>query len=232
MKKVVTLIILLTFLSSYAQKSDKIKFDYTATFVVKSKKNGYDTLNISVGQNGKYLYSEIPSLGKSFLKQVFKGRAQDNMESSPKFLLNTSTGRVIVSIQTGVSNFYMDLNIKDFAPGSPFGKENMNLLSEQTDKKINVLGEDVYLYRIFPEANQDDILLVGLSKKTDFQTTKHIGGFFKFLLDQSKSNTEFSINIPDGLVIYVESKGEEKMRCINIDHTKKTVSFNFNFNVE
>ncbi|MEL6974571.1 MAG: hypothetical protein AAGL29_04160 [Bacteroidota bacterium] len=198
--------------------------DYTATYLVPKSK---DTVQISVGDNGKFLYSKSKLVAKSLksVTQRFQPKTQDE-NTEVGLMMNLETLFMLMQMNVGDNTVIGHVNL---APFMNRGKTidsttTKTLKATKTDRSIRMGLAEVPLYAVAPDHKPDDILYLGFDPgyPLDYNT------FFPSILSAAAGEI-MELDIPSGMVVYAETKtGEVLLELIHIEKNKRKASANLN----
>lgn len=202
--------------------------DYTATYFVPKSK---DTVQISVGDNGKYLYSNSKLVAKSLKRvtQRFQPKTQDE-DTKVKLMLNMETLFMLMQMKVGKN---VVIGHVDLGPFMNRGKtidstKTQTLKATKTDRSFRMGLAEVPLYAVAPDHKPDDILYLGFDPgyPLDYNT------FFPTMLSAAAGEV-MELDIPSGMLVYAETKtGEVLLELINIENNKRKASANLDLFAE
>ncbi|MEM6895162.1 MAG: hypothetical protein AAF554_15815 [Bacteroidota bacterium] len=198
--------------------------DYTATYLVPKS---HDTVQISVGDRGKFLYSKSKLVAKSLksVTQRFQPKTQDE-NTEVGLMMNLETLFMLMQMNVGDNTVIGHVNL---APFMNRGKtidstKTQTLKATKTDRSFRMGLAEVPLYAVAPDHKPDDILYLGFDPgyPLDYNT------FFPSILSAAAGEM-MQLDIPSGMVVYAETKtGEVLLELIHIENNKRKASANLN----
>lgn len=201
------------------------QLDYTATYLVPKSQ---DTVQISVGGNGKYLYSSSKLVAKSLKRvtQRFQPKTQDE-DTEVKLMLNLETLFMLMQMNVGDNVVIGHVNLEPFMSRGKTIDSTMTktLKATKTDRSFRMMGfTEVPLYAVAPEHKPDDILYLGFDPgyPLDYNT------FFPSMLSAA-SGEMMKLDVPSGMLVYAEDKtGEVLLELIQIESNEQKTTANLN----
>lgn len=200
------------------------RLDYTATYLVPKSQ---DTVQISVGDKGKFLYSKSKLVAKSLksVTQRFQPKTQDE-NTEVGLMMNLETLFMLMQMNVGDNTVIGHVNL---APFMNRGKtidstKTQTLKATKTDRSFRMGLAEVPLYAVAPDHKPDDILYLGFDPgyPLDYNT------FFPSILSAAAGEM-MQLDIPSGMVVYAETKtGEVLLELIHIENNKRKASANLN----
>ncbi|AKA35948.1 hypothetical protein [Flagellimonas lutaonensis] len=210
------------FISGIGAQEISFELDYTATYFIPKSQ---DTITVSVGQDGAFLYTDSDLLAKSFAKELVSFLpAVESASTEVKTLLNLQTNELLFHIRADKNTMVMNFDLLNFANPKSLEKSG-GLAHTQTDEKYLFKGKEYPIFKIHPRNDSSDALKIAFDKAFSFDYNKHMPDFLTLVLGE-----EMTINVPNGVILGAEDKhGNELIRLIDIKSEEKTGRVDLNF---
>ncbi|MDC6367773.1 MULTISPECIES: hypothetical protein [Flavobacteriaceae] len=211
---------------SASLSAQKIEFDldYTATYVLSKSK---DTVTVSIGNGGKYLYTDSRAITKKLSSSFSKlGLKENDPNSRIKLLINLINLDMLMYIKAESNVIAASVNLENFIPKESVRKETIELISESTQESIEVMGKDFPIVAIFPKSKPDQKIYAAFDDEYDLDYNQNFRQIFRSILGKA-----FDMEIPHGAIVYLRNK-EEILRLLHIENDRKKGAIDFSLTIE
>lgn len=221
-------IVLLLLFTSYLSFSQHFEFelDYKATYLI-PKSN--DTINIMVGENGKYLYTDSEKVAEG-LRSSFRrfGSLDSKLESSAQLLLNMSTNFMLMKMKMGENTVWGHVNLTTFmSRGAKNSSElKVRLVAKPTNEFVTVNNKEFRLYNVAPTNKPDDIVAMAFDESYNLD----YNAYFNKLISAAAGDV-IEVDIPNGVLVYAR-KEQELLRLITLKKEKRKGKLNLDLTFE
>ncbi|PRX53226.1 hypothetical protein [Flagellimonas meridianipacifica] len=226
-KRFLVLILLSLPLGSFSQDIN-FELDFSAVYWA-PKSN--DTIRISVGNNGRYIFTDSEEVAKSFGSITRRFQPAGGKENADlKLLFDLKTIFMLMEVKIGQNTVLANVDLNQFMKkGKSIDSATVRKMSATpTALKIENNGKKYKLYGVAPDNKPDDLIYMAFNEKypVDYDT------YFSKLMT-SATGELFSIDIPSGLLVHVEdSKGEIILELLSIKKKKQKGSANIQLKLE
>ena len=209
MKKLLTTILLLSFIYNYSQET-KVVIDYVVDYEILNNQGVVsDTIKIGYSKSGKFLWTDYPTLGIEFTKDILKNNDSVNGNPETNILYNTNSTDVIFSLNYNGNVVFFKIDLKSFIPSSDSFDENVSLISEKTENKANILGNEHNIYRIYPNTEPDESIFIVYDENIPIDNNSIFSEFIKIALSATNSSGSIDTNLNNGLILSVNDGSKE-----------------------
>lgn len=219
-------------LLSIAQ-SRTISLDYMVDYVVPTSRQAeVDTIKIGFAENGRFIFTNNKDLAKSFGKSIFKNKPELFNNADLGIMYDSQDGVIMMVFQSGKNEMFFRMDISNLIP-APMNVENeeFGLISENTNEKVEVNGRSGTIYSVFPTNNVNDTMDVAFDDSYSVDNNTLFGSIVKSILESMNEGDLTQLDLPDGLILKVMSKGVILLEAVQIDTTPKTLDINYSFKI-
>lgn len=229
MKKLVHLLLCLFFFFATSETvGQKINLDleYTITYLLPKTK---DTLNISIANQGKYLYTDSELLANLFKSQFVSTFGSLSNESGVNFILNLAEMEMLFSLNSEKTSILMNLNLLDFLPKKDSVPNKLTqLVANENGQTISLMNNEYPLFEMYPQSDSEDKLIFAFDKDYNIDYAQNFTDFFKYVLGDT-----ITFDIPNGIVVYIKDKNnQEIIKAIKIERETRKLSTDLNFYIK
>jgi hypothetical protein len=224
-KKAIFLVVFVLFGVTGFSQNFNFSLDYEVSYFL-PKSN--DTINIKVGNEGQYLYTDSKKVAESFKSSFrrFGSRDKDAMTTA-KLFIDMSTSFMLMQMTIDDNIIWGHVDLTTFMNrGRPIdAPEEMTLVKKATTEIVQVNGKEFRVYEIAPNNKPDDVLYAAFDDSYDLNYNKH----FEKLVSGAAGGM-FKIDIPNGVLVYArDKKGNEIIRLLEVKENplKGTVDLKF-----
>lgn len=189
-----------------------------------------DTIKVSVGSDGRYIYSDSKQISKAFgsLTKRFQP-AKGKEDAKLKLLFDLSTNFMLMHVTISKSVVAAHVEMSQF-----LGKNTIDSTVVRTLKatpilrKVNIKGKSYRLFAVAPEHEPDDVMYLAFDENYPVDYQKYFNGFMSMALGEF-----VEIDLPLGAPVYAEDKnGEIMLELISIEKDHKEGLLNLELNFE
>ena len=213
-----------------------ITIDYTVKYLIPKKGNSSATDTITVGfeKDGKYIWTNSKSLAKDLGRSILRRNNQLLEESELAIIYDTENASLMMCFKSGKNEFFMNFELSAIIPG-PMprdGEEEFELISENTKETISIAGRKATFYDVYPSHKEGEALSLAVDESTKVNNNLLFKKFFELMFASEDNSKMLGFNIPDGLIMKVENKGETMIEAHKVDTTQKTININYSFKIK
>lgn len=235
MRHLISLVFMLSIAANYAQEK-LITFDYTVEYVIPvERKSTSDTLVVCYDKEGKYIWTNSKGLAKELGRSVFRRNKKLLENSSVGILYSAESSELTMYFESGKNRLFFNFELEALLPQSKRYNDNedkeFELISENTNKTIEILDRHATLYEIYPSNQDSEIVEVAFDESIAINNNAFLRKIFESVFASRGGSILLGFNIPDGLVMQVSEKGKTVLEAHHIDTTQKTININYSCNI-
>ena len=223
-------------LSGFSSQSQiqEITLDYLVTYEVPNNKKGTtDTLQIGFAKSGGYLFTDSDIISKEMDLQMF-GKINPSATEKSSLLLNTSNANFYFNYEVNGVEMFISANLSALIPEGELDPmdESVEIISEKTNSKTNILGKLLDTYLVFPSNRPEQPATLVVDDTREVDNSALLNKIIQLLLKKSQSSGGISVDLPQGLILSVtEPSGRKVLEAIKIKDSPTIIEFTHSFKV-